>query len=180
MSLLSILMFPAMWVRYNMGWTEMLLIDVPLFCAATASVWRLLRQVAARALYGLASAAEVSAVPDVHRHRPVRQQHARGARSAVSQSRANSRARRSTASNATATSGSARNITSRSACSRSSNWRSACISPRPCSTPWSIRSTATLPFLMLFQIGFLYTGLLSILQQFTGESVMLKTPEVAK
>jgi hypothetical protein len=39
---------------------------------------------------------------------------------------------------------------------------------------------ATLPFLMLFQIGFLYTGLLSILQQFTGESVMLKTPEVAK
>src|SRR4029079_13330740 len=39
---------------------------------------------------------------------------------------------------------------------------------------------ATLPFLMLFQIGFLYTGLLSILQQYTGESVMLKTPEVAK
>src|SRR5258706_15909179 len=39
---------------------------------------------------------------------------------------------------------------------------------------------ATLPFLMLFQIGFLYTGLLSILQQYTGESVMLKSPEVAK
>ena len=38
MSLLSILMFPAMWVRYNMGWTEMLLIDVPLFFAATLSV----------------------------------------------------------------------------------------------------------------------------------------------
>jgi hypothetical protein len=38
----------------------------------------------------------------------------------------------------------------------------------------------TLPFLMLFQIGFLYTGLLSILQQYTGENVMLKTPEVAK
>ena len=27
----------------------------------------------------------------------------------------------------------------------------------------------TLPFLMLFQVGFLYTGLLSILQQFTGD-----------
>ena len=27
-----------MWVRYNMGWTEMLLIDVPLFFAATLSV----------------------------------------------------------------------------------------------------------------------------------------------
>ena len=38
MSLLSILMFPAMYVRYNMGWTEMLLIDVPLFAAATLSV----------------------------------------------------------------------------------------------------------------------------------------------
>src|SRR4029078_4720355 len=38
MSVLSILMFPAMWVRYSMGWTEMLLIDVPLFFAATLSV----------------------------------------------------------------------------------------------------------------------------------------------
>jgi len=38
MSALSILMFPAMYVRYNMGWSEMLLIDVPLFFAATASV----------------------------------------------------------------------------------------------------------------------------------------------
>jgi cellulose synthase/poly-beta-1,6-N-acetylglucosamine synthase-like glycosyltransferase len=38
MSLLSVLMFPAMWVRYNMGWTEMLLIDIPLFAAATLSV----------------------------------------------------------------------------------------------------------------------------------------------
>ena len=31
-------MFPAMVVRYNMGWSEMLLIDVPLFAAATMSV----------------------------------------------------------------------------------------------------------------------------------------------
>src|SRR5687767_1082073 len=38
MCVLSVLMFPAMYVRYNMGWTEMLLIDVPLFLAATASV----------------------------------------------------------------------------------------------------------------------------------------------
>ena len=37
----------------------------------------------------------------------------------------------------------------------------------------------TLPFLMLFQIGFLYTGLLSIVQQFTDENVM-QAPEVAK
>ncbi len=32
----------------------------------------------------------------------------------------------------------------------------------------------TLPFLMLFQVGFLYTGLLSILQQFTGEDIVLR------
>ena len=35
---LSILMFPAMIVRYEMGWTEMLVIDIPLFAAATLSV----------------------------------------------------------------------------------------------------------------------------------------------
>jgi cellulose synthase/poly-beta-1,6-N-acetylglucosamine synthase-like glycosyltransferase len=38
MCVLSILMFPSMVIRYNMGWYEMLLIDVPLFFAATFSV----------------------------------------------------------------------------------------------------------------------------------------------
>jgi hypothetical protein len=32
----------------------------------------------------------------------------------------------------------------------------------------------TLPFLVLFQIGFLYTGLLSVIQQYAGENVVLK------
>jgi hypothetical protein len=32
----------------------------------------------------------------------------------------------------------------------------------------------TLPFLVLFQIGFLYTGLLSIFQQYAGDSVVLE------
>ena len=36
---LSALMFPAMVVRYEMGWSEMLLIDIPLFAAATLSVF---------------------------------------------------------------------------------------------------------------------------------------------
>lgn len=39
MTALSVLMFPAMVVRYEMGWTEMLLIDIPLFAAATLSVF---------------------------------------------------------------------------------------------------------------------------------------------
>jgi cellulose synthase/poly-beta-1,6-N-acetylglucosamine synthase-like glycosyltransferase len=38
MCVLSVLMFPSMVIRYNMGWYEMLLIDVPLFFAATFSV----------------------------------------------------------------------------------------------------------------------------------------------
>jgi cellulose synthase/poly-beta-1,6-N-acetylglucosamine synthase-like glycosyltransferase len=38
MVLLSLLMFPAMVIRYNMGLLEMLLIDVPLFMGATVSV----------------------------------------------------------------------------------------------------------------------------------------------
>ena len=38
MCLLSVLMFPSMVIRYNMGWYEMLLIDIPLFLAATFSV----------------------------------------------------------------------------------------------------------------------------------------------
>ena len=38
MVLLSVLMFPAMVIRYNMGWYEMLIVDVPLFLGATASV----------------------------------------------------------------------------------------------------------------------------------------------
>jgi len=37
MCVLSILMFPSMVIRYNMGWYEMILIDVPLFFAATFS-----------------------------------------------------------------------------------------------------------------------------------------------
>lgn len=38
MVVLSLLMFPSMVIRYNMGWYEMMLIDVPLFFAATFSV----------------------------------------------------------------------------------------------------------------------------------------------
>jgi cellulose synthase/poly-beta-1,6-N-acetylglucosamine synthase-like glycosyltransferase len=36
---LSILMWPAMYYRYDMGWNEALLIDVPFFAAATMSVF---------------------------------------------------------------------------------------------------------------------------------------------
>jgi cellulose synthase/poly-beta-1,6-N-acetylglucosamine synthase-like glycosyltransferase len=38
MVLLSVLMFPAMVIRYNMGWYEMMIVDLPLFLGATMSV----------------------------------------------------------------------------------------------------------------------------------------------
>jgi hypothetical protein len=39
MLLLSLLMFPAMVIRYDMGLVEMLLVDVPLFMGATTSIF---------------------------------------------------------------------------------------------------------------------------------------------
>ena len=180
MSVLSVLMFPAMWVRYNMGWYEMLLIDVPLFAAATLSVCNFYI-VSQRELYPrLASAPEVPAVPDVDRHRPVREQHAGGARGDVRQAervRAHAevrhRARRRRVGREEVPPDRRRPADHRGGAR-------ACISPARSSTRWPIGIYGTLPFLMLFQVGFLYTGLLSILQQYTGENVMLKTPEVAK
>jgi hypothetical protein len=37
----------------------------------------------------------------------------------------------------------------------------------------------TLPFLVLFQVGYLYTGLLSIFQQLGGDDVLVKAPQIA-
>ena len=118
MCVLSVLMAPSMVIRYNMGWYEMLLIDVPLFFAATASVANFY-MVCQRELHTrLDDAAQVPAVPDVDRHRPDGQQHARRCSRRSSTSRASSRARRSTASKAAPTSGSARSTARASSSSR--------------------------------------------------------------
>ena len=97
MILLSLLMFPAMVIRYNMGWYEMMIVDVPLFMGATMSVcsfylmsqrevfgdtWRTPHQVPARGAVG--------------GHRPLREQRQGGAGGAVRPSSRSSRARRST------------------------------------------------------------------------------------
>ena len=85
MCVLSVLMAPSMVIRYNMGWYEMLLIDMPLFFAATASVANFY-MVCQRELYDdWTDAAEVPAVPDVDRHRPRGEQHQGGVRGAVPQ-----------------------------------------------------------------------------------------------
>jgi hypothetical protein len=37
----------------------------------------------------------------------------------------------------------------------------------------------TLPFLVLFQVGFLYTGLLSVVQQYAGDDSVVLNTQVA-
>jgi cellulose synthase/poly-beta-1,6-N-acetylglucosamine synthase-like glycosyltransferase len=65
MVLLSILMFPAMVIRYNMGWYEMMLVDVPLFLGATMSVC---------SFYLFSQKDQVSARRPLRGHRPLREQ----------------------------------------------------------------------------------------------------------
>ena len=179
MSVLSILMFPAMWVRYSMGWTEMLLIDVPLFFAATVSVGNFY-VVAQRELYSdwrqrlkyLPFLMSIGIGLCVNNTRAVleaifkkQSDFARTPKYGIERD--------------------------------SDEWigkkyhQSVGVQPI-IELVLGLYFTGTvfyalvnqiygtLPFLMLFQIGFLYTGLLSIFQQFTGENVMLKTPEIAK
>ena len=64
-------MFPAMVIRYNMGWYEMLIVDVPLFMGATMSVCSLLPDRASSEIFGdaLARAAQVPARGALGGHR---------------------------------------------------------------------------------------------------------------
>src|SRR6478609_7855410 len=179
MSLLSILMFPAMWVRHNMGWTEMLLIDVPVFCAATLSIgvfyvkaqrelysdWRQrLKYLPFLMSIGIGlSVNNTRAVIEALFHKE--SEFARTPKYGIERD--------------------------------SDEWvgkkyhQSVGVQPI-IEVALGLYFTVTvfyalvnqiygtLPFLMLFQVGFLYTGLLSILQQFSGDNVMLKSPEIAK
>ena len=98
MVLLSILMFPAMVIRYNMGWYEMMLIDVPLFMGATMSVcsFYLMSQ---REVFGETWKApdQVPARRALRGHRPLGQQRQGRDRGAARPSSRSSRAPRSTA-----------------------------------------------------------------------------------
>src|SRR3954464_1808457 len=179
MCLLSILMFPAMYVRYNMGWTEMLLIDIPLFFAATMSFFQFY-MVAQRELHAdwrsrlkyLPFLMSIGIGLSVNNTRAVLEalfhkesEFARTPKYGIER--------------------------------QSDEWAGKKYHQTVgvqsiLEVALGLYFTATvfyalinqiygtLPFLMLFQVGFLYTGLLSILQQYTGETVMLKAPEVAK
>jgi cellulose synthase/poly-beta-1,6-N-acetylglucosamine synthase-like glycosyltransferase len=179
MSILSVLMFPSMYVRYSMGWTEMMLIDIPLFAAATLSFCNFY-MVSQRELY-----------PDWKtrlKYLPFLMSIGIGL--CVNNTRAVIEAMfgRQSEFARTPKYGIERD---------SDEWvgkkyhQTFGVQPMV-ELALGLYFTATvfyalangiygtLPFLMLFQVGFLYTGLLSIFQQFTGENVMLKSPEVAK
>ena len=174
MCLLSILMFPAMVIRYNMGWYEMLLIDIPLFFAATFSFcnfymvcqreihrdWRArIRYVPFLMSVGIGlSINNTRAVLEALFHKDT--EFARTPKYRIE--------------------------------ADADEWigkkyrQSVAVQPLVelllgLYFTWTVfyalanQIYGTLPFLVLFQVGFLYTGLLSVVQQYAGEPVVLKT-----
>jgi cellulose synthase/poly-beta-1,6-N-acetylglucosamine synthase-like glycosyltransferase len=179
MCVLSVLMAPSMVIRYNMGWYEMLLIDVPLFFAATASVANFY-MVCQRELHSdwttrlkyLPFLMSIGIGLTVNNTKAVLEalfnrdsEFARTPKYRIERSE--------------------------------DEWigkkyrQSFTVQPL-IELALGLYFTATvfyalsngiygtLPFLVLFQIGFLYTGLLSIVQQYAGDSVVLKPATEAK
>jgi cellulose synthase/poly-beta-1,6-N-acetylglucosamine synthase-like glycosyltransferase len=174
MCLLSILIFPSMVIRYNMGWYEMLLIDVPLFFAATFSFCNFY----------------VVCQREVHKDWIVRLKYVPFLMSVgIGLSINNTRAVLEALFN------------KQSEFARTPKYRiegdsdewvgkryhqSVAVQPL-IELALGLYFTATVfyalanqiygtvPFLILFQVGFLYTGLLSVVQQHAGDSVVLKT-----
>jgi len=171
MCVLSVLMFPAMVIRYNMGWYEMLLIDIPLFFAATFSFCNFYT-VCQREIH-TDWRARIKYVPFLM---------SVGIGLSINNTRAVFEAL----------------FNKQSDFARTPKYRiegdadewvgkkyrqSVAVQPL-IELALGLYFTATvfyalanqiygtLPFLVLFQVGFLYTGLLSIVQQYAGESVV--------
>jgi cellulose synthase/poly-beta-1,6-N-acetylglucosamine synthase-like glycosyltransferase len=178
MVVLSVLMFPSMYVRYTMGWYEMLFVDVPLFVAATFSVGYFY-VVSQRELY-----------PDyLARIKYLPLLMAIGIGLSINNTRAviEALSGRQTDFARTPKYGVER---------QGDDWmgkkyRQSMLVQPLVEVAFGLYFTATvfyalanqlygtLPFLVLFQVGYLYTGLLSIVQQFAGDELLLKT-QVAK
>jgi cellulose synthase/poly-beta-1,6-N-acetylglucosamine synthase-like glycosyltransferase len=174
MCLLSILMFPAMVIRYNMGWYEMLLIDIPLFFAATFSFcnfyvvcqreihedWRTrVKYVPFLMSIGIGlSINNTRAVFEALFHKETEFARTPKYRIEVDADEWVGKKYR----------------------------QSVAVQPLielllglyfTSTVFYAIANQiyGTLPFLVLFQVGFLYTGLVSVVQQYAGEPVVLKT-----
>jgi cellulose synthase/poly-beta-1,6-N-acetylglucosamine synthase-like glycosyltransferase len=174
MCVLSVLMFPAMVIRYNMGWYEMLLIDVPLFLAATFSVCN---------FYMVCQR-------EIHRDWRARIKYlpflmSIGIGLSINNTRAVFEALLGTHSEF------ARTPKYRIE-GDTDDWvgkkyrQSVAVQPiielaLGLYFTWTVfyalanQIYGTVPFLVLFQIGFLYTGLVSIVQQYASDSVVLNT-----
>jgi cellulose synthase/poly-beta-1,6-N-acetylglucosamine synthase-like glycosyltransferase len=172
MCVMSILMFPAMVIRYNMGWYEMLLIDVPLFFAATFSVCN---------FYMVCQR-------EIHTDWRTRLKYlpflmSIGIGLSINNARAVFEALLNKESDF--------NRTPKYRIEGASDeWVSKKYHQTVAVQPlvelmlglyftWTVfyalanQIYGTVPFLVLFQIGFLYTGLLSIVQQYAGESAVV-------
>jgi cellulose synthase/poly-beta-1,6-N-acetylglucosamine synthase-like glycosyltransferase len=173
MCVLSVLMAPSMIIRYNMGWYEMLLIDVPLFFAATASV----------ANFYMVCQREL------HKDWTTRLKYlpflmSIGIGLAVNNTRAVFEALFNRQSEFARTP--KYRIEGQGDEWIGKKYRQSFVVQPMIELALGLYFTATvfyalangiygtLPFLVLFQIGFLYTGLLSIVQQYAGDGVVLK------
>jgi len=175
---LSVLMFPSMVVRYSMGWTEMMLIDVPLFAAATASFLY---------FYYVSQAEAYADWRQRIRHLPAAM--AVGIGLAINNAWAVIEALSGDRGEFTRT--------PKYGIERAGDgWQgkryrqSTAIQPMVevalglYFTGTVVYALAngiygTLPFLVLFQFGYLYTGLMSLLQQFGGDDLFAKAPQIA-
>ena len=173
MCVLSMLLGPSMAIRYNMGWYEMLIIDVPLFFAATASVANFY-MVCQRELH----------VDWVTRLKYLPFLMSVGIGLTVNNTRAVIEALFNQQSEFARTP--KYRIEGRTDEWIGKKYRQSFVVQPMIEIGLGLYFTATVfyalangiygtvPFLVLFQIGFLYTGLLSIIQQFADESAVLK------
>ena len=173
MCVLSVLMAPSMVIRYNMGWYEMLLIDVPLFFAATASVANFY-MVCQRELHEdwMSRLKYLPFLMSI------------GIGLAVNNTKAVFEAMLNKESEFARTP--KYHIENNSDEWIGKKYRQSFVVQPVIELALGLYFTATvfyalangiygtLPFLVLFQVGFLYTGLLSIIQQFAGETPVLK------
>jgi cellulose synthase/poly-beta-1,6-N-acetylglucosamine synthase-like glycosyltransferase len=172
MCVLSVLMAPSMVIRYNMGWYEMLLIDIPLFFAATASVANFY-MVCQRELYPQTWTERLRYLPLLM---------SIGIGLAVNNSKAVFEALFHKPSEFARTP--KYHIENGGDEWIGKKYRQSVAIQPIIEMALGLYFTgtlfyalangiyATVPFLMLFQIGFLYTGMLSLMQQYAGESVV--------
>jgi cellulose synthase/poly-beta-1,6-N-acetylglucosamine synthase-like glycosyltransferase len=173
MCVLSVLLGPSMAVRYRMGWYEMLLIDVPLFFAATASV----------ANFYIVCQRELHA-DWVTRLKYLPFLMSIGIGLTVNNTRAVFEALFNQQSEFARTP--KYRIEGRTDEWIGKKYRQSFILQPIIELGLGLYFTSTIfyalangiygtiPFLVLFQVGFLYMGLLSIIQQFADESALLK------